>query len=158
MEESILLTIKKLLGLNPDYTPFDTDIIVFINSALMTLQQLGVGPVTGLTITGPDEEWYQLIPEDFMLEGVKNYIYLCVKLVFDPPSTSFVMDAMTKMKDELEWRLREQAEFYPGDGSRLGYWQQVVADEEVAKHPQEDEPETPDEDEETEPVDDGDWT
>lgn len=130
MEESILITIKKMLGLQADYTPFDTDIVVFINSALMTLQQLGVGPNGGFMITGADEEWYQFVPGCTMIEGVKNYIYLCVKMLFDPPASSFVMEAMNKQKEELEWRLREQAEFYPGDGSRLGYWQEKAAEAE----------------------------
>lgn len=121
--ESILNTIKKMLGLDADYTPFDTDIMVFINSAMMTFQQLGVGPLNGLSITGPNETWNDLNPEGIMMDGVKNYIYLCVKMVFDPPSSSFVMEAMNKQKEELEWRLREQAAFYPGDGSKPGYYQ-----------------------------------
>ncbi len=127
MPNSILLTIKKMLGLGDDYTAFDVDIIVFINSALMTLQQLGVG--SGITITGPNETWDDLNPEGIMIDGVKNYIYICVKMVFDPPASSFVMDALKQQKEELEWRLREQAEFYPGDGSRLGYYQKLEADE-----------------------------
>lgn len=121
MEDSILVTIKKLLGLDCNYTAFDTDIVVFINSAMMTLQQLGVGPVEGFTVTGAGETWADFLPSDTMLEGVKSYIFLCVKMVFDPPTSSFVMDAMKQQKEELEWRLREQAEFYPGDGSRKGY-------------------------------------
>lgn len=123
MEDSILVTIKKLLGLDCNYTAFDTDIVVFINTAMMTLQQLGVGPVEGFTVTGAGETWADFLPSDTMLEGVKSYIFLCVKMVFDPPSSSFVMDAMKQQKEELEWRLREQAEFYPGDGSRKGYYQ-----------------------------------
>ena len=132
MEESILVTIKKLLGITADYTAFDTDVIVFINSAMMTLQQLGVGPKAGFTVSGSEQRWSDFIPSDMMLEGVKHYIFLCVKMVFDPPANSFVMEAMKQQKEELEWRLREQAEFYPGDGSRLGYWQQVIADEAAA--------------------------
>jgi hypothetical protein len=133
MEDSILVTIKKLLGIHEDYLAFDTDIIVLINSALMTLQQLGVGPDAGMIITGYSETWDDLIPSGIMMDGVKHYIFLCVKMVFDPPAGSYVLDSMKQQKEELEWRLREQAEFYPGDGSRLGYWQQVAADEEAAK-------------------------
>lgn len=133
MEESILVTIKKMLGLAADYAPFDTDIIVFINGAMMTLQQLGVGPKAGFTVTGTDQTWSDFIPSDTYLEAVKQYIYLQVKMSFDPPTNSFVMTAMQQQSDKLEWRLREQAEFYPGDGSRLGYWQKIVADEEAEK-------------------------
>lgn len=133
MEESILVTIKKLLGIHEDYQAFDTDIIVLINSALMTLQQLGVGPTNGLLVTGYSETWDDLNPGAIMLEGVKHYIFICVKMVFDPPAGSYVLEAMKQQKEELEWRLREQAEFYPGDGSRLGYWQQVSAEEDAAK-------------------------
>lgn len=133
MEESILYTIKKMLGLQANYNVFDTDIITFINSALMTLQQIGVGPNGGFAITDEYALWSDFIPGNIMLEGVKTYIYLSVKLLFDPPGNSVVTESMKSLKEELEWRLREQAEFYPGDGSRKGYWQQVVADEEAAK-------------------------
>lgn len=123
MEESILITIKHLLGITEDYDAFDIDVITFINSAFMTLQQLGVGPANGFTISGDNESWSDFLPTDKMLEGVKQYIFLRVKMVFDPPANSFVMEAMKQQKEELEWRLREQAEFYPGDDTGLGYWQ-----------------------------------
>ena len=123
LDDSILFTIKKMLGLGTDYTAYDTDVIVFINSAMMTLQQLGVGPERGFVVTGPTEMWSDFIPSDTMLEGVKNYLFLCVKMVFDPPTSSFVMESMKAQKEELEWRLREQAEFYPGNDSRKGYWE-----------------------------------
>ena len=123
MDASILFTIKKLLGLDCNYTPFDQDILVFINGAMMVLQQLGVGPVNGFTVNDHLATWSDFLPEDIMLEGVKQYIFLYVKMAFDPPASSVVMEAMEKQKSELEWRLREQAEFYPGDGSRLGYWE-----------------------------------
>lgn len=124
MEDSILITVKKMLGLDSNYTAFDTDIVVFINAAMMTLQQIGVGPLNGFTVTGATETWEDFLPSDMMLEGVKTYIYLSVKMTFDPPATSFVMDAMKQQKEELEWRLREQVEFYPGDGSLKGYFEQ----------------------------------
>lgn len=133
MYDSILLTIKKMLGLQPSYTVFDSEILVFINSAMMVLQQIGVGPTNGFTVYSEDEIWSDFIPLNKMLEGVKTYIYLSVKILFDPPGSSFVLDAMKSLKEELEWRLREQAEFHPGDGSTKGYWQQTVADEEAAK-------------------------
>ena len=123
MDSSILNTIKKLVGLSVDYTPFDEDIKIFINGAMMVLQQLGVGPLKGFTVTDYTQSWSDFLPSDIMLEGVKQYIYLYVKMAFDPPASSVVMEAMEKQKQELEWRLREQAEFYPGDGSRRGYYQ-----------------------------------
>lgn len=133
MEDSILITIKKMLGLQANYNVFDTDIITFINSALMTLQQIGVGPNEGFAIVDEYAIWSDFVPGNILMEGVKTYVYLSVKLLFDPPGNSVVTESMKSLKEELEWRLREQAEFYPGDGSRKGYWQQVVADEEAAK-------------------------
>ena len=114
MEESILATIKKMLGLDDNYTPFDTDVKVFLNSAMMTLQQLGVGPVNGFIVNDYSEKWSDFLPSDKMLEAVKAYLYVCVKMAFDPPTSSFVMDALKQQKEEFEWRLKEQAEFYPG--------------------------------------------
>lgn len=130
MTDSILETTKKLMGIADGYTAFDTDIIVFINSALMVLQQLGVGPKEGLVVTDSSQTWSDLNPDGIMQESIKQYIYLSVKMVFDPPASSFVMDAMKQKKEELEWRLREQAEFYPGDGTRLGYYQALDANAE----------------------------
>lgn len=126
MDDSILITTKKLLGLDDNYTPFDQDIIVFINGAMMVLQQLGVGPLKGFTITDATQTWSDFLPSDVMLDGVKQYIYLYVRIAFDPPASSVVMEAMEKQKAELEWRLREQAEFYPGDGSRPGYYEKTA--------------------------------
>lgn len=108
--ESILTTIKKMLGLDEDYTPFDTDIIVNINSAFMELTQLGVGPEEGFQITDANSVWGDFIRNNEMIGAVTNYIYLSVKTLFDPPSNSFVMDAMQKQIEKLGWRLNVQAE------------------------------------------------
>ena len=110
MDNSILSTIKKILGLDASYTPFDTDIIVFINGAFLSLQQVGVGPESGFSIHGYDETWASYLTNPQNLEAVKTYIYLHVKRLFDPPSSSFVMDAYNKQMDELIWRLNVQAE------------------------------------------------
>lgn len=128
MDSSILNTIKKLIGLDVDYTPFDEDIKVFINGAMMVLQQLGVGPKTGFVVSDLTQTWGDFLPSDMMLEGAKQFIYLYVKMAFDPPASSVVMEAMKSQRQELEWRLREQAEFFPGDGSRLGYYEQLAAE------------------------------
>ena len=105
MEESILISIKALLGPDSDYDVFDQDIMVFINSALSTLNQLGVGPEDGFQITGTDETWSDFIGDDVKLNMVKNYIFMKVKMAFDPPANSFVMSAYEKACEELEWRL-----------------------------------------------------
>lgn len=107
--ESILNSIKKLLGILDDYIEFDTDLIININSAFMILNQLGVGPREGFRITGPDETWGLFLDERQDLEAVKTYIYLKVKLMFDPPSTSFVLSSISEQINELEYRLLLQA-------------------------------------------------
>jgi len=112
VNESILLTVKKMLGLNPDYEDeYDTDIIVFINSALMILNQLGVGPDSAFMLTDGKETWQDFLGDDNgKLESVKSYVYLKVKLVFDPPANSFVVNSIEKHIDELEWRLNVHSE------------------------------------------------
>ena len=102
---SILNTIKKLLGQTEVYDHFDTDIIVHINSAFSSLTQLGVGPQDGFFIKDETDLWTDFIQDDKRLEFVKTYIYLKVKLVFDPPLSSSVLDAMNRQINELEWRL-----------------------------------------------------
>ena len=102
---SILNTIKKLLGPTEVYDHFDTDIIVHINSAFSSLTQLGVGPQDGFFIKDETDLWTDFIQDDKRLEFVKTYIYLKVKLVFDPPLRSSVLDAMNRQINELDWRL-----------------------------------------------------
>lgn len=108
--QSILLNIKKLLGLSAEYVAFDQDIIIHINTAFMSLNQLGIGPEKGVIISGVEETWYELLGDKLDLEGVKTYIYLKVRLVFDPPTSSFVLEAFKKNIEELEFRLKVQAE------------------------------------------------
>lgn len=110
--DSILETIKKLLGIEEDYTQFDPDIILNINSALMSLNQIGIGPVDGygMFITGNDDTWTDLLGDRKDLESVKIYIYLKTRLVFDPPQSGFLLDAITKQLTEIEWRLNVQVE------------------------------------------------
>ena len=105
MDTSILGSVKKMLGLDPAYTAFDTDVIVNINSAFMILHQMGVGPTTCFSITGPNETWDQVIGGSTDLEGIKQYIFLKTKSIFDPPSTSSVQEALANQIKELEWRL-----------------------------------------------------
>lgn len=103
MNDSILLTIKKMLGLDEDYDAFDTDVIIFINSALMVINQLGVG--VPLRITGENEIWSDFLGEREDLESVKDLVYLRVRRVFDPPSSSSVLNEISSQIDELQWRL-----------------------------------------------------
>lgn len=110
MEKSILSSIKKLLGIGEDYTNFDTDIILHINSVFMVLHQLGVGPKEGFSITGKKEKWDDFIEEEDNLEAVKSYIHLKVKLLFDPPTHGPTIEAMKETIREFEWRLNVQTE------------------------------------------------
>lgn len=110
MEESILNSIKKLLGLSKDYDAFDTDIMIHINTVFMTLNQLGIGPSDGFSITDKSDVWKDYILDSKDLEAVKTYIYLKVRLVFDPPLNASVLESMKQTIAELEWRLNVQAE------------------------------------------------
>lgn len=110
MEESILITIKKMLGLEADYNAFDTDVIVLINSALMTLTQADVGPKTGFRITGEDETWSEFLTNEVLLEGAKQYVYMKVRVIFDPPTSGTAVEAMKQASEEILWRLIAQAE------------------------------------------------
>ena len=109
--ESILKTIKKQLGMSESSTAFDTDAIININTTFMILTQMGVGPAEGFTIKDDYALWTDFISEDSVkFEGVKTYVYLKAKMVFDPPSSSVVMQAMKDSIAELEWRLNFAAE------------------------------------------------
>jgi len=105
MTDSILNSTKKILGLPAEYTPFDLDVITHINSAFSTLDQLGVGPNGGFFIEGPDETWSQYTAPVNQLNQVKTYVYLKVRMLFDPPSTSYLVTAMNEQIKEAEWRL-----------------------------------------------------
>jgi hypothetical protein len=105
MEDSILKTIKTMLGLNTDETCFDTELIVMINSTLSTLNSIGVGPEEGLQITGEDETWNSLLGNRTILNEAKTYVYVKVKLMFDPPANSWINESMKKTADEYEWRM-----------------------------------------------------
>ena len=124
-----------------------------INSLFSILFQLGVGPKEGFAINGRlYQMWSDFLPSDTMLEAVKTYLYICVKMVFDPPSNSYVMSALKEEKEELEWRLRDQAEFFPGDGTRKGYYEDKDPEEE---EPEDEEPAAEEETDEEEPGGDG---
>lgn len=110
MNESILNSIKKLLGLSPDYDAFDTDLYLHINSVFSILQQLGVGPKEGFRLVNDDQIWNDFITNDEKLKDVITYVYLKVKLVFDPPTNSSILKANEELIKELEWRLNVAAD------------------------------------------------
>lgn len=108
--DSILTSIKKLLGIAEDYAEFDTDIIIHINTAFSKLNQLGVGPEEGFSIKDKTSVWTEFLADAKNLESVKTYVYLIVRLVFDPPQSSAVMTSMENTINQLEWRLNVAAE------------------------------------------------
>jgi hypothetical protein len=110
MEQSILISTKKVLGIAADYTAFDLDIITHINAAFSTLTQLGVGPPEGFMIEDDTTEWYDYIEDDVQLNTIKSYVFLKVRQLFDPPTTSYLIAAMEKQIQEFEWRLNVNRE------------------------------------------------
>lgn len=102
--DSILLSVKKLLGIDAEYTVFDPDIIIHINTAFAVLNQLGVGPVEGFMIESENEVWDEYIM-DFNFTMAKTFVFLKVKLAFDPPSSTALLESMNRQLDELTWRL-----------------------------------------------------
>lgn len=110
MEESILTSIKKLLGIPSEYTQFDSDIIMHINSVFMILNQLGVGNSGGFSIADNNAVWSNFIENEEIVNAVKTYMYMRVRLLFDPPSNSSVMDSINRQINELEWRLNVAVE------------------------------------------------
>ena len=110
MEESILTSVKKMLGITKEYDTFDMDIVMHINSVFMILYQMGVGPSEAFKITDDSTKWSDFIPEGSNLESVKSYMYLKVKLRFDQPTNSAVAEANNRMISEHEWRLNFEIE------------------------------------------------
>ena len=104
MMESILISIKKLLGIMPEYTSFDEDIIIHINTAFAMLNQLGVGPKEGFMIVDENSEWGEYTNQT-NLNMVKTYIYLKVRLLFDPPTSTALIESINRTLSEIEWRI-----------------------------------------------------
>ena len=108
--ESILTSIKKLHGISQDDTSFDTDMIIHINSALMKLTQLGAGPAEGFYIDDDIPTWTDFIPNRFVAEAVKSFVYVKVRLIFDPPASPTVVEALKSSADEDQWRIIQWVE------------------------------------------------
>lgn len=108
--ESVLDTTKKLLGIDPEYTAFDVDVITHTNTAFGILRQLGVGPTEPFKITDNTATWGDFSPDMDRLQGVKSYVYTFVRILFDPPVTSFALTAVKEVRTEMEWRLNVEGE------------------------------------------------
>lgn len=108
--DSILTSIKKLLGITEDNKDFDIDIIMFINDAFVVLSQLGVGPAEGFSIIDEDNTWDEFAVDPTIKEMVKTYIYLKVRMIFNPPDSSTVLSAINERIRECEWRLNIQVD------------------------------------------------
>lgn len=110
MSDSILNSTKKILGIEADYTAFDLDIVMHINTVFTTLVQLGIGPVNGFMIEDAAASWRDFLGNDLNLNSVKTYVYLRVRLLFDPPANSFLINSINEQIKELEWRLNVHRE------------------------------------------------
>lgn len=105
MSDSILVSTKKVLGISEDYEAFDQDIIMHINSVFSTLDQLGIGPTAGFMIEDKTSTWRDLLGDDLRLNQVRSYVYLRVRLLFDPPATSYLISSLDTQRKEMEWRM-----------------------------------------------------
>ena len=110
---SILISVKKLLGLTEEYTVFDPDIIMHINATFMVLNQLGVGPTDGFFIADARALWSDYLGDDKSIEAVKTYVASKVRLAFDPPTSSAHVEALNGIIAEFEWRLMVAKDPYP---------------------------------------------
>jgi hypothetical protein len=110
MSDSILTSTKKILGIEEAYEAFDLDILTHINSVFSTLTQLGVGPAEGFMIEDKTATWDTFLGSDPRLNSVKSYVYLRVRLLFDPPQSSYAISALEKQAEEMAWRLNVQME------------------------------------------------
>lgn len=116
MIQSILDSVKKVLSIDPSYEAFDEDILMHVNSVFSTLTQLGVGPDNGFMIEDKTAVWSDfIVGNDPRFSMVKSYMVLRVRLLFDPPATSFAIESMQKQIDQLEWRINVEREYqkYP---------------------------------------------
>ena len=110
--ESILTSIKKMLGIPEEYDAFDVDIIMHINTVFMALKQMGVGPVEGFYIEDKNSTWDEYIEDPIECNAVKTYMYAKVRLIFDPPQNSAHIECLKQTVSEFEWRLNFDAELH----------------------------------------------
>lgn len=105
MDDSILTSVKKIVNVAEDVDNFDTALITYINTSLATLNQLGVGPEQGFMIQDATPTWEDFLGDDPNLNLIQSYVCLVVRTIFDPPTTSFAIEAMNKQIDRFEWRI-----------------------------------------------------
>lgn len=110
MNESILTSVKKLLGITEEYESFDADLIIHINTVFSILQQIGVGPDRGFSINDKSATWDDFVNDSRTLADIRSYMYMKVRLMFDPPTSSPLLDNMKQLISELEWRLSVAAD------------------------------------------------
>ena len=110
MNASILTSIKSMLGIEEEYTIFDNDLIIYINSAISMLYQIGLESADSFTITGKDETWADLLSGYSNIETVKTLLYLQVRKIFDPPQSQSTMAAIDAQISELQWRLNVEVD------------------------------------------------
>ena len=115
MTDSILTSTKKILGIDEDYEAFDVDVVTHINGVFSTLNQLGIGPEEGFMIDDKSDLWSDFLGDNLRLNNVKTYMYLRVRMLFDPPTTSYLIEALNTQVKELEWRINvnREEEVYP---------------------------------------------
>lgn len=116
VEDSILLSIKKLLGMEPEeFDQYDVDITLHINTVIETLNQIGVDMPDGFSVTDKTVLWSDYLNRakySQIKDSIKSYIYMKVRLVFDPPTNTSLINAINESVKELEWRIRQWVEFY----------------------------------------------
>lgn len=105
MDQSILNSVKKMVGVDPSLTVFDLDILTHINSVFADLEQLGIGPVDGFMIEDAVPTWDAFFGDDNRMSSIKSYVYFRVRLMFDPPQTSYLIESFDKQIEKMEWRL-----------------------------------------------------
>jgi hypothetical protein len=108
--ESILTAVKQMLGLPEDYTAFDETIVMHINSVFLSLSQMGVGPAEGFTISDKEAKWDEIEVEPILIGYLKTYMFMKVKLVFDPPNSSYLLEAIDRQILQMEWRMTNHAD------------------------------------------------
>lgn len=122
MSDSILTSVKQMLGITEEYEYFDPQLIMHINSVFMVLNQLGVGPDTAFTISDKTATWSDFVGcSTDALESVKTYVYAKARLMFDPPQSSVLMECTNRLISELEWRLKTETELGRIAASESGY-------------------------------------
>lgn len=109
-DDSILESVKKMLGPGPDQTEFDSELLMNINGVFFELQQLGIGPEEGFSVYDDTEKWIDFTTDENVLNALKPYMYLKIKLIFDPPTSSSVLASFENMINRFEWRLNVDSE------------------------------------------------